>query len=104
MSFPLNRTMLIRHARPKEASDAPNVSTIRIIIILEGETLMSVEAIIRVIERIMASRDRRAMSRCFRCRTMVKMVIRVVTGRRKVSGRDIAKGQGASLIYKIRVL
>lgn len=66
MSFPLNRTRLIRQANPSEASQAPKVRRINIIRVLVGEYFDVVMTRVTVTERIIASKANRAINRCFR--------------------------------------
>lgn len=84
MSLPLNRTRLIRHARPREASQAPKVRRTSIVEMSEVLFFDIIIAIAVTMERIMASRARRAIRRCFRCRDIVSRAESPEIGRRKV--------------------
>lgn len=62
----MNRIKLIRQASPKEASHAPKVRSSSIIAELFGEILVVARMIAVIIDKIIPSRARRAISRCLR--------------------------------------
>lgn len=66
MSFPLVRIRITKHERPRAASHAPNLSRVRIEMISEGLFFDDIIGIAKHSERIIASRAKRDMSRCFR--------------------------------------
>lgn len=91
MSLPFMRRRPTRQARPTQASHAPNVSRMRMRVVSAGLFFLSSMGMVRISVRIVASRARRAMSRCFRWVVMARSVVIEAKGRIEVRGKDIAK-------------
>ncbi len=90
----MNRINLIKQARPREASQAPKVRRISIIIELIGEALVVASKIAVVMERIIPSRANSAIRRCFRCNVIDRRAASLAVGSEEYNGRIIARRRG----------
>lgn len=66
ISFPLVRIRITKHESPRAASQAPNLSRVKIEMISEGLFFDVIIGIVKHSERIIASSARSDMRRCFR--------------------------------------
>lgn len=89
----MNRIRLIKQASPKEASQAPKVRRISIIIELLAEFLIVDIKMAAVMDKIIPSSASKDIRRCFRCRDIVRRAARLAVGSRQDNGRIIAKRQ-----------
>lgn len=99
ISFPLVRMRLTRQARPMHASQAPNVSIIIIRGASEGLFFLRSRGRERIRVRIMVSRARRDISRCFRWIDIVSREDIDAKDRKVMGVRDIARRRGAILRF-----